>query len=68
MRLFVSWGSLTFHKLHNGFILSNYLHTHIHTIVQKFGVINTFIQQGEIKSIKTESKEMYNLTQDFFFK
>jgi len=30
--------------------------------------INTFIQQGCIQFIKSDSKEMYNVTKDFYFK
>ncbi len=39
-------------------------------LVTKFGVsiINTSIQQGCIKLIKSESKDIYNVTKDFHFK
>jgi len=30
--------------------------------------MNTFIQQGGIKLIKSDSKDMYNVTKDFYFK
>jgi len=29
--------------------------------------MNTFIQQGHIKLIKSESKDIYNVTKDFYF-
>ncbi len=30
--------------------------------------MSTFIQQGCIKMIKSESKDIYNITKDFIFK
>ncbi len=30
--------------------------------------INTFNQQGRIKLIKSESKDIYDVTEDFYFK
>ncbi len=29
---------------------------------------NNFIQQGHIKEIKSDSKDIYNVTKDFYFK
>ncbi len=47
---------------------------YLYTIIQKFVVskiffkdINTFIQQGCIKLIKSDSKDIYNVTKDFYF-
>ncbi len=38
----------------------------------KYGVLfkemNTFIQQGRIKLIKRDSKDIYNVIKDFYFK
>ncbi len=43
--------------------------------IQKFGVskiilkeMSTFIHQGCIKLIKSDSKDVYNVTKDFYFK
>jgi len=35
-------------------------------LVLVFFVINTFIQQGGIQSSKNDSKDTYNVTQDFY--
>ncbi len=50
-------------------------HSLTYTEVQKYGVsmfvfkeINTFIHQGRIKFIKTDSKDIYNVTKDYHFK
>ncbi len=56
----------------------NKVHTHTHpdnTTVQTFGVskiyflkeMNTFVQQGHVKLIKRDSKDIY-VTKDFYFK
>ncbi len=47
-----------------------------YTTIQKFGVTNiyflylknTFNQQGHIKLIRSDSKDIYNVTMDFYFK
>ncbi len=52
-----------------------YLHHHLklrsanYFILKKFlEEINDFIQQGCIKLIKSDSKDMYNVTKDCYFK
>ncbi len=35
---------------------------------KKLKEINIFIHQGHIKFIKSDSKDIYNITKDFYFK
>ncbi len=36
--------------------------------VRLYFLINTFIQQGHVILIYSDSKDIYNVTQDFYFK
>jgi len=37
-------------------------------VVVVFKAVNTFIQQGCFKLIKSDNKDIYNVTRDFYFK
>ncbi len=59
-------------NLENGlFIIVQITHCYfkgLYSTFQTFGlslIFNTFIQQGHIKMIKSDSKDMYNVTKDF---
>jgi len=56
--------------------LSEHLDSSGYNIIQKFGVskilflkkVNAFIQQGCIKLIRRDSKDIYSVTEDLYFK
>ncbi len=51
------------------FIYIAFLTTQCHDCTEiLFKEINTFIHTGFIKLIKSDSKDMYNVTKDFYFK